>query len=293
MKYAVYLLLRALAAVGNMFPLREARKVGAAIGDFLHFVDRKHRRIAAKNLERAGMPLSLIPRVYRQIGIGVIEWVQMPRMLRYGGFVRLHKFDIFDRELAKGKGLIAVIAHQGNWEIGGLGVCLAGYPLHSLARPLDNEYIDRWVTQFRTSTGQRIIPKYNALQEMIRVLKSNGILVIQADQDAKQMGVLANFFGRPASTIRSPGLLSLKYGAPIVPVEVYREGSVTHAVASDPIYPADYKGRPDAVKAMTQAFTARFEEFVRRHPDQWSWIHRRWKSYDRGQMVEEPAESPA
>lgn len=286
--YLLYLVIRSIAMVGNMFPIAYAPRIGRVIGEFLHAVDRKHRRIATKNLERAGHPGSIprmIRRVYRNVGLGVIEWLMIPRMLQYHRFskyVVLKNFDVFDRELARGKGAIAVIAHQGNWELGGLAVCLAGYPLHSLARPIDNPYIDRWVTKFRTSTGQRIIPKWNALQTMIRVLKGNEILVIQADQDAKKMGVLANFFGRPASTIRSPALLSLKYGSPIVPVEIYRENGMNFAVVSEPIYPAGMD-----VKSLTQAFTTRLEEFVRRHPEQWNWLHRRWKSYDRGQMVEE------
>jgi Kdo2-lipid IVA lauroyltransferase/acyltransferase len=298
-QFATYLVVRFLAMVVNMFPLSHASRVGRVVGQLLHALDLKHRKIAAKNLERAGHRGSIprmIRRVYREIGLGAVEMLMLPRMLQYqrfSRFVTLRNFDVFDRELARGKGVIVVIAHQGNWEIGGLATCLAGYPLHSLARPIENPYLDRWVLQSRTSTGQRIIPKYNALQAMIRVLKSNGMLVIQADQDAKQMGVLANFFGRPASTIRSPALLSLKYDAPIVPVEIYRENGHHYAVTSEPLYPADFRALPDPVRAITQAFTTRLEEFVRRHPEQWNWLHRRWKSYDRGQMVEEPAESAA
>jgi len=177
--------------------------------------------------------------------------------------------------------MITVIGHLGNWELVGLAVCHAGHPLHSLARPIENPWVDRYLHGFRTQTGQRIIPKYHALGEMIRVLQRNEILIIQVDQDARSHGVYVDFFGRPASTHRSPALLSLKYGTPIVVANIFREGGLHRCVLSDPLQPDAFRGHADPVRALTQAFTAKFEECVRAHPAQWFWVHDRWKSAER------------
>jgi len=173
----------------------------------------------------------------------------------------------------------------------GLAVCAAGHPLHSLARPIENPWIDGYLTRFRTQTGQQIISKYRALGEMIRVLQKNEILIIQVDQDARSHGVYVDFFGRPASTHRSPALLSLKYGTPIVVANIYREGGLHHCVLSDPILPEAYRTQPDPVRALTQAFTAKFEEFVRSRPDQWFWVHDRWKTAER-KLEQTPVMAP-
>jgi len=126
-----------------------------------------------------------------------------------------------------------------------------------------------------------MIPRDRALGEMIRVLQRNKILIVQVDQDARQSGVYVNFFGRPASTHRAPATLSLKYNSPIVMANIYREGAMNYVVLSAPIYPDAFRDRPDPVKALTQAYSDRFEEFVRQHPDQWFWMHDRWKTAER------------
>ena len=121
---------------------------------------------------------------------------------------------------------------------------------------------------------------------MVRVVRKNEILIIQIDQDARHAGVFVDFLGRPASTHRSPAVLSLKYGTPIVVADIYREGGIHHAVVSDPIYPDGFRSHPDPVKARTQAYTSRFEECVRAHPDQWFWMHDRWKTAERAARVD-------
>jgi KDO2-lipid IV(A) lauroyltransferase len=210
--------------------------------------------------------------------------LKIPRLLRHhdvSRYVKLVRFDILERCRQEGLGVIVVIGHLGNWEVGGLAVTLAGFPIQSLARPITNPWIDRYLNRFRTQTGQRTIPRDRALGEMIRVLSKGGMLVVQVDQDARNLGVYVNFFGRPASTHRAPATLSLKYRSPVVLVNTYREGQINYAVCSEPIYPDGFRDRPNPVKALSQAYSARFEEFVRQHPDQWFWMHDRWKTAER------------
>jgi len=285
----LYALLRAVLMIAGMFPAAAALRGGRALGRLLRFLDPAHRRVAVKNLERSRgvCPPDEIPefvdRVYANIGRTVVEMLMMPKLVdRIGGLVRLERFHVVDDVRRLGKGMITVIGHLGNWELIGLAVCAAGHPLHSLARPIENPWVDRYLHRFRTQTGQRIISKYEALGEMIRVIRKNEILIVQVDQDARKHGIYVDFFGRPASTHRSPAILSLKYGTPIVVANIFRDGDgIHHCELSDPILPDAFRGRPDPVRALTQAYTQKFEECVRAHPDQWFWLHDRWKTAEK------------
>jgi KDO2-lipid IV(A) lauroyltransferase len=289
-QFVLYLLLRFVIMVLDIFPYQSAPAIAKALAGIIRVIDRKHVRIAAKNLEksRGVCPSDEIPafiaRVYEHLALSIIEMVQIQGLVKRQQLlkqVRLVNFESFDRCLREGKGCIAVIGHLGNWELIGIATMLAGYPLHSLMRPIDNPWIDRYLKRFRTQTGQQMIPRDRALGQMIRVLQQNKILIVQVDQDARQTGVYVNFFGRPASTHRAPATLSLKYNAPIVMANIYRDGATNCCTLSDPIYPDAYRDRPDPVKALTQAYSDRFEEFVRQHPEQWFWVHDRWKTAER------------
>jgi KDO2-lipid IV(A) lauroyltransferase len=289
-QFLLYLALRAAAMVIDMFPFRTLPRVSRVLSRFIRMIDRKHVRIAAKNLARTpeicppDRIASFIRRVYDHVGLGFVEMLKIPRLLRHhdvSRYVKLVRFDILARCWKEGQGVIVVIGHLGNWEVGGLAVTLAGYPIQSLARPINNPWIDRYLNRFRTQTGQRTIPRDRALGEMIRVLSNGGMLVVQVDQDARNLGVYVNFFGRPASTHRAPATLSLKYRSPVVLVNTYREGRMNYAVCSEPIYPDGFRDRPNPVKALSQAYSDQFEAFVRQHPDQWFWMHDRWKTAER------------
>jgi KDO2-lipid IV(A) lauroyltransferase len=273
-----------------MFSFGTLPRIAKVLSRVIRMIDRKHVRIAVKNLGKTPeicppdrIP-SFIARVYDHVGLGFVEMLKMPRLFRHHGvsrYVKLLRFDVLSRCAQEGLGVIVVIGHLGNWEVGGLAVTLSGYPIQSLARPINNPWIERYLHCFRTQTGQRTIPRDHALAEMIRVLLRGGMLVVQLDQDARDLGVYVNFFGRPASTHRAPATLSLKYRSPVVLVNTYRDGRTNFAVCSDPIYPDAFRERPDPVQALTQAYSDRFEAFVREHPDQWFWMHDRWKTAER------------
>jgi Kdo2-lipid IVA lauroyltransferase/acyltransferase len=288
-QYLIYLVVRAIVMVVHMFPYRMARTIGRMAGRVLYIVDRKHVRIAAKNLYRTRgiCPPDAVPafilRVYRHFAQSLVEVVMMSRLLERHEFTKVvHlRTENFDRCLNEGRGAIVVVSHQGNWEMIGVACTMAGYPVHSLMRPIDNPWIDAYLRHFRTLTGQTMIPRDRALGEMIRVLQRKKFLIVQIDQDARDSGVYVNFFGRAASTHRAAATLSLKYNAPVVLANMYREGAINHCVISDPFYPDAYRDQPDPVKAITQAITDRLEEYIRQHPVQWFWMHDRWKTAER------------
>ena len=290
-KFLLYLLFRVIVLVIDILPYRLAPVLGHSLGRIIRFIDRKHTRIAAINLARSRgiCPADDIPafidRLYAHFGLALVESLMIPRFMKrqqISRYVKLKGFERFNTFQREGRGVILVIGHLGNWELIALAVCLAGYPLNSLARPIQNPWIDRYLTRFRVQTGQKIIPKHRAMGEMIRVLGRKEILVIQVDQDARRSGVNVDFFGRPATTHRSPAVLSLRFDAPIVMVNIYREGEIHHAEVVDPIYPEDYRDDPDPVRALTQAYTRQMETAIRAHPEQWFiWVHERWKTAER------------
>jgi len=290
-----YLFLRYIIAALDVFTYDFARRVGKLIGRIMYVLDAKHRRIAVKNIQRAeGMPKSdrevhrLVRRVYEHFAVGAIETLLMPRMMTRGDLDKIARFEglqLIDDALAKGRGAIVVLGHLGNWELLGLAISLRGYDLSSIARPIENPFLDRYVNRLRRSTGQRIIPKHKAVRSMGESLKSNKILAILGDQNARKNGIFVPFFGRPAATVKSPALMALKYGAPIFVANLYRSGRHEHwCVMTGPVPIPQGLDRPKAVEKITSDVTARLEGFIREHPEQWMWLHARWKTKPSNQV---------
>ncbi len=294
----VYLVLRSVVMVVNMFSYEKAPEISRFLAWVIRTIDRKHVRIALKNIQFSkghvdtGDPDRFVRRVYRHLALGLVEMLMIPRFILQNTLerhIRFHGFELMNALLAEGKGVIVTVGHLGSWEFIALGGPRAGYRLNSVARPIENPWVDRYLNSFRTSTGQEIISKYDAVGAMIRALKRKEILVVQVDQDARSSGVFVKFFGRPASTHRSPAVLALKYGCPILPLNIYREGRLHHAVAGKPIRPEDYRDQADPVKAIAQEYTDQLAGFIRAHPDQWFWLHDRWKTAERVARVDPQA----
>lgn len=275
-----------LTAIG-LLNLRWARRIGRGIGRVLHLLDRRHREIALDNLLKAGMVRTpkegedLVRRMYEHLGICVAEIALTEPLLRKGRIeelVQIRGQENVETALSRGRGAVLAVAHLGNWEPAGVAYCARHRPIHSIYRPLDNRYFDRYLSRIRRLSGQVVIPKWNAAARMREVLLSNHLLGVLMDQDAGRDGVFVEFFGRPASTVKSAAILCLRYGSPAIPLNIYRENGRLWMVFSPPIFPEAVNGRTDRVRAMTQILTRRLEDFIRRHPEQWFWVHRRWKT---------------
>jgi KDO2-lipid IV(A) lauroyltransferase len=177
------------------------------------------------------------------------------------------------------RGVIFVTAHFGVFEMLGYNCGLTGFPNHSIARTLDNPYLEEFVQRFRGATGQHLIDKEGASDEMLAVLGRGGIIGILADQYAGTKGCWVEFFGHPASAHKAIALLSLANDVPLVVVSCRRTTEPlhfeqrAHAVFDPRTAPPEMQN----VKAITQWFTSEFEKFVRETPEQYWWLHRRWK----------------
>lgn len=278
---AGYVAARLGIAALNILGFERARKVGAWLGRRLHDLDKRRRAIAADNLERAGVAsgaaaADIVRRMYEHLGTMIGEMALTERLARSGKLrdvVAIENRDIFEEARARRKGVILALGHLGNWETCGVAFGMYIGEVHSVARPLDNVFLNRYLERFRKQTGQRLIHKDNAARAMLDVLRKKGTLAILFDQDARHEGVFAPFFGRPASTVKSPAVLALRYGSPIVPLNIFRENGRLYLRFTPPIEPEGH-----TVESLTAECNRRLEEFIRQHPEQWFWLHRRWKT---------------
>jgi KDO2-lipid IV(A) lauroyltransferase len=173
-----------------------------------------------------------------------------------------------------------VTGHYGNWEVLSYALAVMGFEMVATARSLDNPYINEWVLGTREKKGQRIVDKRGALKVVPEVLDDHGAVGFTADQDAGKKGMFVDFFGRPASTYKSIGILAMRYEVPIIVGFARRIANDFRfrLDVADIIYPDDWKDEHDPLRYLTQRYTTAIETAVRGEPAQYLWLHRRWKT---------------
>ena len=294
-----YLALRVASMFMHMWPVEANLRLAGALGDLIYLVDKKHRERALTNLRRSFPEMSenerraLAKRSLRQIpmlGIDVLFTTRLVRVETWTRFIEMADFrETLGLLMEKNRGLIMLTGHYGNFEILGYALATLGFPTASVARPLDNPYISKWLFGVRERMGQRIIAKSGATAEVVEVLDQNGTVGFVADQNAGSKGLFVDFFGRKASTYKSIGLVAMQYDVPVVIGYARRAAAAQFRFevgTQDIIYPEDWKGQDDPLRYITQRYTAAIEAFVRADPGQYWWVHRRWKSRPKGEPPE-------
>jgi KDO2-lipid IV(A) lauroyltransferase len=291
--YAVYLAVRLVVCLVQMFPYAIGLRLAGGLAGLAYRVDRRHRLAAADNLLHAFPELDspeerdrLVRQVYRHFCELLITLVHLPRRLHastWRNYLDMRGGRELVEALLSGRPLLLVTGHFGNWELGGYALGVLGFATYAIARPLDNPFLDRYLKSFRERTGQKVLAKHGDFDRMQGLLDAGGALATLGDQDAGQRGLFVDFFGRPASTHKAIALLALEYGVPMAVLGIVKLGEpMRHRVdVEEVILPEDYAGRADAVRAITQRFTRALERVVRRRPEQYFWLHRRWKHQPR------------
>lgn len=287
--WLVYLLVRGGACAVQMLTDEAAAAAGELLGFLAYHVDRRHRRVADENLRHAFPLLSvsrhdrLVRGCFAHFAALLIEIARLPRKLGVGNWrqrVTLVGGDKVVGAMTGGRPAMIVTGHLGNWELAGFALGLFGFRTHAVARTLDNQYLDDFLRRFRERTGQQVLAKKGDYERITDLLRANGVLATLMDQDAGARGLFVDFFGRPASTHKAIALMAMEYDVPLVIVgvpRVSRRPLHHHVVVEEVVEPSAFAGRPDAVRAITQRCTAALERLIRRHPDQYFWLHRRWK----------------
>ena len=236
-----------------------------------------------------------------QLVMLAVDVIFTPRLVKKNNWRQYSRFKNTERAKwmsKEGKGLIFVGAHYGNFEIVGYMMGLFGFNVYSIARPLDNPYISRYLYGVRERAGQKIIDKKGAAEMFDKVASSGATLCFIADQDAGEKGIFVDFFGRKASTYKSIGLLALTNNIPIVVGYARRIGDrfFFEIGCTRIIMPEEWANKEDPLLWVTAEYTKAIEKFVREDPTQYWWLHRRWKhrpkgEIDRGQKTEDGKQS--
>ena len=285
---AQYCTARLFLFLAQALPLRSALRWGERAGRLAASISPGRMQIAVENLLHAYPELSAEQareqalRVFEHFGRAVVEGAVAHRLLRPSTFrehVTIRNEQYLHDVFSGGKGGIFITAHLGVWEIYGLLQHLLGKSCHVVYRPVKNPLMDRFVREWRAGFGQVLVPREGALRTLLRVLRNGGYIGLLIDQHAKRDGVWVPFFDRPASTTPAPALLALRTGAPIVCGYVRRLPGIYQfeVFFDEPIRAAPTGDREADVRRITSEVSRRMEGYVRQFPEQWLWIHRRWR----------------
>ncbi len=289
--WLVYLVVRLLVCVIQAMPDGVARGFADVLAAVAYRVDTRHRKVAAENLtcafpEKTPAEIDQLVRgCYRHFTALVVEIAVLPKKLRVENWRRYASLvggDKILKALLEDRPVLIVTSHFGNWEMAGFALGVFGFKTHAIARVLDNPHLERFFKHFRQRTGQTILDKKDDYERIVETLQAGGKVATLGDQDAGSKGVFVNFFNRPASAHKAVALLAMQYDAVMLVVGIPRVRAGVnwhyHIVCEDVIDPREYATTGNAVKLITQRYHDSLAMMIRRHPEQYFWLHRRWKS---------------
>ena len=277
-----YAVAAVLVALLRVLPLRLSYQAGYAVASLLDLLLPKLRRVAARNLAMAFPQLStaehsrITDGVFRSVGRVLVAIARFPSIDRifYGGL------ENYQAAKAQGRGVLIATAHLGNWELSAFAHALMTEPMNVMVRPLDNPLVDRLVESRRVLSGNRLIFKKDSVRSVLKALKNNEPVGILIDQNTTPSeGVFIDFFGKQACAGSAFAKLAAHSQAPVIPgFALWNEQTRRYVIHFLPEVPITGDTAAD-----TQRIHAVLENAIRKNPDQWMWIHRRWKTRPPGE----------
>ena len=282
-----------LHALGFL-PRPLARAAGAGIARTAFWARGSLRRTAHVNLALAfpawteGQRRAAIKKMVRNIGWMAGEFSQFPKYTRDNieKIVLLDGFENFDAAQRRGRGVLFVTGHTGAWELAPYAHALYGHPLHFLVRPLDNARVDALINSYRSLSGNSPIEKNRAARAMLGLLRCGETVGVLIDQNtSREEGVFVNFFGVPACTTTGLARIALRTNAAVVPGFLFWDEHLRkYRLRFESEIPLVRSGDEERdIRENTALFTQAVEEYIRRHPDQWLRVHKRWKTRPAGE----------
>ena len=288
-----YGVVRFMLAVFASMPLRAALRIGASLAVCFSWCAGRLRHTGERNLGIAFPELSigerrlLLRRTFGNLGrlLGVFsQFTKQPENLLE--IIDRDGFEYLAAAKQAGRGIILFTGHVGAWELSSFALSLFGHPLSFLVRRIDNPKIEAMIDRARTHLGNRTIDKRSAAREMMEILRAGETLGILVDLNTlDREGIFVDFFGRPASTTFMVAKLALRTGAAVLPVFAPwdKERGCFLLKVDPPLLIERTGNEQEDVRRLTQQYTRIVEDYVRRYPDQWLWIHRRWKTRPPGE----------
>lgn len=286
-----YALVLAVRWIVGVLPDAAGRGIGTAIGLAFYAGDRAHRRLAIRQL-RAAFPLrsqeecrAIARATFAHFGQLLVALLKFSTLDAEGLRARV-EYEGDERvrtALAAGRGVLLFSGHFGYWELQGIAHPLALPPMSVLARPLDNPYLHTLLERTRRATGNQVIYRRGAVRRILRALEAGECVAIMIDQHIQPVdAVTVDFFNQPAATTSALATLALRTGAPVIPVFALPLGGGRYRMIYEhPVEPPP-PDSADPVRDFTQRCTDVLEMYVRRHPQLWLWMHRRWRTAEAG-----------
>lgn len=281
-----YIAFQFISALLGVLPLSRVRRIGAFLGETAYNVLGFRRPVTRENLRLAfpdatDTEIEAIAREsFRNIATTLVELLYYPSLDEKDirSTVEFGDDDVVVRLYEQGKGIILLTSHLGNWELLPIAVHLrTGIPVSSLYKPQSNLLIDRKIAERRIRFGTRIIPMGLSVRDVLRCLHDGEAVLMAADQSAPKESIRVNFFGRSTPVFQGPALFSLKTGAPLVLSHMVRTKDGGYRLQFLEIPSADLSNTEDGIRELTKRHVAATEEIIREAPEQWMWMHRRWK----------------
>jgi len=289
-----YLVARSLLAIFGWLPMRLALFAGSTMGRWAYYFSSRLRRTGQRNLELAFPELTqperrvLLRGCFENLGrlLGVFSQFASANTQTLQSLIECEGLEHIDAARESGRGVILFTGHVGAWELSSFALSLFGYPLSFLVRRIDNPRIEKLIDERRERLGNRTIDKRSAAREMLLILQRGGTLGILVDLNTlDREGIFVDFFGVPASTTFILAKLAVRTEAAVLPVFAPWDRARRRFLLKieEPLTVARSGDHEDDVRRLTQLFTGVVEKYVRRYPDQWLWIHRRWKTRPPGE----------
>jgi KDO2-lipid IV(A) lauroyltransferase len=273
-------------------PVSRALAIGLAqVFYALHF---RLRQVGMRNLDMVFPEKTIAERsrilrgVFTSLGRQLAELCQFPKYTpeNIGEVVEYDGLENYERAFAQGKGVLFLTAHFGGWELSAFAHSLHGHWLHIVMRPMDNEYLDRMLQHYRTMHGNKTVAKDDFVRGLLAAMKAGETVGILMDTNmTPPQGIFVDFFGIPACTASGLARIALRTDAAVVPGFTIWDPTLSkYRLRFDPALQLIRTGHLEAdIAANTQMFTKVIEDYVRKYPDQWLWVHRRWKTRPEGQ----------
>jgi len=273
----------------GFLPRSIARNLAAATARILLALLPRLRRVALFNLQlafpewTAAQYQATLRNMAHYLGWQAVEFARFPRYSRsnIGEAIEIEGHENLLEAQHRRKGVLILTGHIGAWEVSSFAHAVYGFPMHYLARPLDNARLDQFVNRYRGFSGNQPIYKNESARAVLRVLNSGGVVGILADQNTlPEEGAFVEFFGKPACTTTGIARLALHTGAPVVPgYAVWDATSRKYKLRFDPaVELAETGNQEQDIFENTQRFAKIIEAIIRKYPDQWVWLHARWKT---------------
>ncbi len=285
--YIAYIIVRSLNIVFSVVPISISLWLGRRIGSLAFFFNKKRRVIAYANLKAAFAKekspdelKKITKKVYQTLVQTFMEVLNLTKIDRkyYDEYIEIPHIERLQNAAKSGRGTILLTAHFGDWEMSSLVSSVIGFPIMVLAREQKMKRLNELLNRLRESNGCKVIRKGMQTKNILKGLRANNIVGILSDQDAGKNGMFVDFFGRPTSCHTGPFEIAKHTGSLILPNFIVRTGGPHHKICLEEYIDFKETKSDDDIRENLQNFTKLLESYIRKYPDQWLWLHKRWKS---------------